>query len=140
MSQYKKIQQLNDTELQNNILSIEKSWHYNYIDYGYIFIGNLNKNLTEGDILTVFSQFGNPIDLKLIRNKQTNHSMGFAYLKYEDSRSCILAIDNLNGSKVAGNTLKIDHFWHDPNKNKNDEEYYQDYVKLVKEELKRDFI
>ena len=39
-------------------------------------------------------------DINLVRDDDTGKSKGFAFLKYEDSRSCILAVDNLTGSKV----------------------------------------
>ena len=39
-------------------------------------------------------------DINLVREEDTGKSKGFAFLKYEDSRSCILAVDNLTGSKV----------------------------------------
>jgi RNA-binding motif X-linked protein 2 len=35
--------------------------------------------------------------------------MGFAFLKYEDQRSTILAVDNFNGIKLLDRTLRCDH-------------------------------
>ena len=32
-----------------------------------------------------------------------------AFLKYEDSRSCILAVDNFVGVKVCGRPMRVDH-------------------------------
>ncbi|CAI7246888.1 CGH_1_collapsed_G0027730.mRNA.1.CDS.1 [Saccharomyces cerevisiae] len=91
-----KIQQINDKELQSGILSPHQSWHNEYKDNAYIYIGILNRELTEGDILTVFSEYGVPVDVILSRDENTGESQGFAYLKYEDQRSTILAVDNLN--------------------------------------------
>jgi RNA recognition motif-containing protein len=39
-------------------------------------------------------------DINLVRDKATGKSRGFCFLKYEDARSCVLAVDNLTGSKV----------------------------------------
>ena len=39
-------------------------------------------------------------DLHLVREKDTGKSKGFAFLKYEDQRSTVLAVDNFNGIKV----------------------------------------
>ena len=36
----------------------------------------------------------------MIRDKKTGKSKGFAFVCYEDQRSTVLAVDNLNGSKV----------------------------------------
>lgn len=43
------------------------------------------------------------------RDKNTGKPRGFAFLMYEDQRSTILAVDNLNGAKVLERTLRVDH-------------------------------
>jgi len=43
------------------------------------------------------------------RDKDTGARKGFAFLMYEDQRSTILAVDNLNGAKVLEKTLRVDH-------------------------------
>ena len=53
----KNIQKLNEIELQQGV-SVKNSWHQQYKDSAWIFIGGLNYELTEGDILCVFSQYG----------------------------------------------------------------------------------
>ena len=55
------------------------------------------------------SQWGEIEDINLVREKSTNKSMGFAFVKYEDQRSTILAVDNFNGIKLLGRTLRCDH-------------------------------
>ena len=47
--------------------------------------------------------------LNLVRDKETGKSKGFAFLKYEDQRSCDLAVDNLGGAEVLGRILSVDH-------------------------------
>jgi RNA recognition motif-containing protein len=49
------------------------------------------------------------MDVNMPRDKSTGKSKGFAFLMYEDQRSTVLAVDNLNGAKVRGRTLKVDH-------------------------------
>ena len=75
----------------------------------YIYIGGLPYDLTEGDVVCIFSQYGEPVDVQLSRDKSTGRSRGFCWLKYEDQRSTVLAVDNLSGVKVLGRTLKVDH-------------------------------
>ena len=43
------------------------------------------------------------------RDKETGGTKGFAFLLYEDQRSTVLAVDNLNGAKVLDRTLRVDH-------------------------------
>lgn len=87
----------------------EASWHRDHADSAYIYIGGLPFDLSEGDIVTIFSQFGEPTFVKLVREKETGKSKGFAFLKYEDQRSTDLAVDNLGGATIMGRTLKVDH-------------------------------
>jgi RNA-binding motif X-linked protein 2 len=49
------------------------------------------------------------MDLNLPRDKETGKTKGFGFLMYEDQRSTILAVDNLNGAKVLEKTLRVDH-------------------------------
>lgn len=60
-------------------------------------------------MITIFSQYGEPVDVNLPRDKQTGKTRGFGFLMYEDQRSTVLAVDNLNGAKVLGRTLRVDH-------------------------------
>lgn len=85
------------------------SWHTDYRDTAYIYVGGLAFDLSEGDIETIFSQYGVPTWIKLQRDRETGKSRGFAFLKYEDQRSCDLAVDNLGGATVLGRVLRVDH-------------------------------
>lgn len=98
-------------------------------------MGGLAYDLTEGDVICIFSQwvhfdniiawpaihffdplqltiatrYGEVMNLDMPRDKQTGKTRGFAFLQYEDQRSTVLAVDNLNGSKVLGRVLRVDH-------------------------------
>ncbi len=87
----------------------EASWHTDYRDTAYIYIGGLPFDLSEGDIVTMFSQYGEPTHVNLVRDRDTGKSKGFAFLKYEDQRSTDLAVDNLGGATVLGRMLRVDH-------------------------------
>jgi RNA recognition motif-containing protein len=78
-------------------------------DSAYIFVGGLDYELTEGDVITVFSQYGEVMDVHLPREKETGKTKGFGFLMYEDQRSTVLAVDNLNGANLVGRTLRVDH-------------------------------
>lgn len=108
LTNVRNIKKLTETELQYNI-SGKASWHYQYKDSAWIFIGGLPYDLSEGDVICIFSQYGEVVNINLVRDKGTGKSKGFCFLCYEDQRSTILAVDNLNSIKVCGRTLRVDH-------------------------------
>eukprot|EP00540_Astrosyne_radiata_P007815 CAMPEP_0116838550 /NCGR_PEP_ID=MMETSP0418-20121206/9276_1 /TAXON_ID=1158023 /ORGANISM="Astrosyne radiata, Strain 13vi08-1A" /LENGTH=243 /DNA_ID=CAMNT_0004468567 /DNA_START=806 /DNA_END=1534 /DNA_ORIENTATION=+ len=105
------IGRINEAELAKGIVGglSAASWHSKYAHSAWIYMGNLPKTLTEGDVICIASQYGEVEDLHLVRHDETGESRGFAFLKYEDACSCILAVDNFTGSKVLGRTLRVDH-------------------------------
>lgn len=108
MQSVRQIERLNQTEL-DKCIPPNASWHTDYRDTAYVYIGGLPYELSEGDIVTIFSQYGNPTHINLIRDKETGKSKGFCFLKYEDQKSCDLAVDNLSGAGVMGRLLSVDH-------------------------------
>lgn len=90
---------LNSVELKKEIKD-NTSWHDTYKNSPHIYIGGIPYELNEGDILTVFAQYGKITKINLVREKETLKSKGFAFLAYENPKSAILAVDNFDGIKV----------------------------------------
>ncbi|XP_075390802.1 uncharacterized protein LOC142429661 [Tenrec ecaudatus] len=108
LTKVKLLSELNEREAQLGVADTV-SWHSEYKDSAWIFLGSLPYKLTEGDIICVFSQFGEIVNVHLARDKKTGKSKGFCFLCYEDQRSTILAVDNFNGIKIKGRTIRVDH-------------------------------
>ncbi|EIE18911.1 RNA-binding domain-containing protein [Coccomyxa subellipsoidea C-169] len=122
LTQIKNTQKATKLEIVSGI-SDSASWHAKFKHSAYIFAGGLAYTLTEGDLLAVFSQYGEIVDVNLVRqgssqpisclaiplDKETGKSRGFAFLAYEDQRSTVLAVDNLSGAKVAGRVVTVNH-------------------------------
>ncbi|KAK7321346.1 hypothetical protein VNO77_31901 [Canavalia gladiata] len=117
----KRIQKINSREAALGI-GDEASWHAKYKESAYIFVGGIPFDLTEGDLLAVFAQYGEVVDVNLVRDKGTGKSKGFAFLAYEDQRSTNLAVDNLNGAQVLGRVIRVDHVDKYKKKEEEDEE------------------
>nr|XP_043636441.1 zinc finger CCCH domain-containing protein 25 [Erigeron canadensis] len=120
----KRIQNINSKEASLGI-SEDASWHAKYKDSAYVYVGGIPFDLTEGDLLAVFAQYGEIVDVNLVRDKGTGKSKGFAFVAYEDQRSTILAVDNLNGAQVLGRTIRVDHVVKYKKKEEEDEEAEQ---------------
>ncbi|TPX60642.1 hypothetical protein SpCBS45565_g07457 [Spizellomyces sp. 'palustris'] len=108
MNVVKEIERLNAAELFRDIKE-SASWHSQYKDSAYVFVGGIPYQLTEGDLIAVFSQYGEIVDLNLVRDKQSGKSKGFAFIAFEDQRSTTLTVDNFNGIKILNRTLRVDH-------------------------------
>ncbi|EKM79960.1 hypothetical protein AGABI1DRAFT_113205 [Agaricus bisporus var. burnettii JB137-S8] len=107
MNVVREINRINQVELDS--ATGTASWHDDYKDSAYIFVGGLSYDLSEGDVITIFSQYGEIMDVNLPRDKETGKTKGFGFVMYEDQRSTVLAVDNLNGAKVLERTLRVDH-------------------------------
>ncbi|KAL3750549.1 hypothetical protein ACJRO7_011536 [Eucalyptus globulus] len=120
----KRIQKINSREAALGI-SDEASWHAKYKESAYVFVGGIPFDLTEGDLLAVFAQYGEIVDVNLVRDKGTGKSKGFAFIAYEDQRSTNLAVDNLNGASILGRIVRVDHVSNYKKKEEEDEEEEQ---------------
>ena len=118
MNQVNAILKMNNDELAHGIAGTTASWHAQYKGNAWVFVGGLVEHLTEGDVLAVCSQYGEIEDFHLVRDEDSGKSQGFGFLKYEDERSTVLSVDNLNGYKLLGKTLRVDHTDYRPPKKK----------------------
>ena len=110
MNNIRGVEQINELELKQGIHGgMPGSWHHRYKDSAWVYLGGLPYELTEGDIICFMSQWGEVEDINLCRDEATNKSLGFCFVKYENQRSTILAVDNFNGMKLIGRIIRCDH-------------------------------
>ena len=60
-------------------------------------------------MMLFYMQYGEVVDVHLVRDKETGKSRGYCFLAYEDQRSTNLAVDNLSGSKVSERIIRVEH-------------------------------
>ncbi|XP_022921320.1 RNA-binding motif protein, X-linked 2-like [Onthophagus taurus] len=106
LTNMKNVKKLSEQELN---FKNKTSWHDQYRSSAWIFVGGFPYELTEGDIICIFSQYGEIVNINLIRDKDTGKSKGFGFICYEDQRSTDLAVDNFNGIKILNKTIRVDH-------------------------------
>ncbi len=71
-----------------------------------IYVGNLSYQTTSDDLQEAFSAYGNITELKLITDRETGRSKGFAFITFDDS-SAIEAAVALNGTDLDGRQIKV---------------------------------
>lgn len=74
-----------------------------------IYIGNLEYGVTDGDLKGLFEEkgIGNVEDIKIITDKYTGKSKGFAFAEFSTEEDAQKAIDALNGHELNGRALKV---------------------------------
>jgi RNA recognition motif-containing protein len=72
-----------------------------------IYVGNISFNAQESDLRTVFSQYGEVVDVKIITDKYTERSKGFGFIEMQDDSAAEAAISALNGTELLGRELKV---------------------------------
>ncbi|KAG1338571.1 RNA-binding protein BRN1 [Cocos nucifera] len=81
-----------------------------------LFIGMLPKNVSEAEVSTLFSTYGNIKDLQILRGPQQT-SKGCAFLKYETKDQALAALEALNGKyRMEGSTVPLVVKWADTEK------------------------
>jgi RNA recognition motif-containing protein len=72
-----------------------------------LFIGNLNFQMTEGELKQLFEQYGEILRLQIITDRETGRSRGFAFVEMNNAQEADAAIAALNGKEVAGRVLIV---------------------------------
>lgn len=72
-----------------------------------IFIGNLDYGLDEIDVIKLFALYGDVKTIKLIRDRETGNSKGFAFIEMPKESEALRAIEHVNGREVNGKKLVV---------------------------------
>ena len=72
-----------------------------------IYVGNLSYNTTEDDLRTKFSAFGTVDSVKVIADRDTGRSKGFAFIEMSDQSSGNAAIKGLDGHELGDRVIKV---------------------------------
>lgn len=72
-----------------------------------IYVGNLPYSATEEDVTGLFSAYGPVERVKIITDRETGRSKGFAFVTLGDQTQMNTAIDALNGQDYQGRALRV---------------------------------
>jgi len=72
-----------------------------------IYVGNLPYSMNDGDLESLFAEFGAVQSAKVIFDRETDRSKGFGFVEMEDAESGNAAIEALNDSEVEGRPLRV---------------------------------
>ena len=72
-----------------------------------LYVGNLAFETTENDLQDLFEKHGTVTDVRLMMDKMTGKSRGFAFVTMGDATQGNAAMSALNGQDLNGRALKV---------------------------------
>lgn len=72
-----------------------------------IYIGNLNYRVQAEDLKQVLAEYGAVENVKVITDRETGRSKGFAFAEMANDGEGKAAIEQLNGAEYAGRTMVV---------------------------------
>lgn len=72
-----------------------------------IYVSNLSFNVRDEDLQEYFAEYGEVTSAKVILDKFTNKSRGFAFVEMADEEAAKKAIQELDGASVDGRTINV---------------------------------
>ena len=72
-----------------------------------IYVGNLGYAVTNETLTDKFAEFGTVESAKVIIDRDTNRSKGFAFVEMSSKNEASKAIANLNGTEFEGRQMNV---------------------------------
>jgi len=72
-----------------------------------LYVGNLPFHTTEDQLKDVFGQCGDVSDVKVMVDRETGRSRGFAFVTMGTADAARTAIERMNGSDLDGRALRV---------------------------------
>lgn len=72
-----------------------------------MYIGNLNYNVKEPDLREVMEEYGTVDSIKVITDRYSGKSKGFAFVEMPNHDEARKAINELNGAEYEGRSMVV---------------------------------
>ena len=72
-----------------------------------IYIGNLHYRVREPELKQIMEEYGTVNSVKLVVDRDTNRSKGFAFVEMPNDNEAIAAINELNGAEYEGRQMVV---------------------------------
>ena len=72
-----------------------------------IYIGNLSYQTSEDDLRQIFEEYGEVSSVKLIMDRETGRSKGFAFVEMPETSDAEEAIENLHEAEFKGRNMRV---------------------------------
>ena len=72
-----------------------------------IFVANIERAVTDADLQELFQEFGEISSLKIIKDRDTGVSKGYAFVEMPNDDEAQKAIEGLNDHEIKGRNLTV---------------------------------
>ena len=72
-----------------------------------IYVGNLSHEVIEEDLQNTFSEFGEVVSVKIIKDQYNGRSKGFGFVEMPDRTQANAAIADLHKKELKGRSLNV---------------------------------
>ena len=72
-----------------------------------LYVGNLAFSTTEEALRDAFAEFGEVVEAKLMIERETGRSRGFAFVELASNEAATKAIEQMNGAVIDGRSLRV---------------------------------
>jgi RNA recognition motif-containing protein len=72
-----------------------------------LFVGNLSFEVTQNDLESLFGTSGQVASAKVMMDRETGRSRGFAFVEMPNDAEARNAIQNLNGKDLKGRKINV---------------------------------
>lgn len=72
-----------------------------------LYVSNLSYNLTDNELREAFERFGAVTHARIILDRETGRSRGFAFVEMPNDDEARAAINGLNNTELSGRPLKV---------------------------------
>lgn len=71
-----------------------------------IFIGGMSRDVSEGDLRDLCEPFGEIFEIRMVKNKDTGESKGYAFITFKTKEVAQKAIEDLHNKDFKGRTIR----------------------------------
>ena len=72
-----------------------------------IYVGNIPYSMTEAEVRSLFEQYGEVSNARVITDRETGRAKGFAFVEMPNKEQAVAAIEAVNGSQQGGRALIV---------------------------------
>jgi RNA recognition motif-containing protein len=93
--------------IKNKSVPLPRNIYFFNFYFMNIYVGNLSYRIREDELKSVMEQYGVVDSVKVIKDRETGRSKGFAFVEMQDDDDAKKAIEELNEKELQGRQMVV---------------------------------